>query len=176
MGNSKKDEAYSEEEARRRAETALRAAFNAPHKPQSEMKLGKSSAKPKKSLISQATKTPGTMENERPSRQSPVIDIRGVSQRLALLLRDAEPRILEDLFKLIAELPRNLLASFFGNFFKPAYVAVNGTTQHIAELHFVLPGGADELLTALRTYEADRNKIFAHGSIPYAFREPNAKK
>jgi hypothetical protein len=42
MGNSKKDDAYSEEEAQRRAEAALRAAFNTPPKPQSEMKLGKS--------------------------------------------------------------------------------------------------------------------------------------
>ena len=32
---------YSAKEAERRTEAALRAAFSAPHKPQSEMKLGK---------------------------------------------------------------------------------------------------------------------------------------
>jgi hypothetical protein len=40
---------YTEEEARRRTEAALRAAFNAPAKPQSEMKLGKSRGKSSKS-------------------------------------------------------------------------------------------------------------------------------
>jgi hypothetical protein len=39
------DDQYSEQEAQRRTEAALRAAFSAPHKPQSEMKLGKSSTK-----------------------------------------------------------------------------------------------------------------------------------
>jgi hypothetical protein len=48
------DEFYGEDEARHRTEAALRAAFGAPHKPQSEMKLGKprgksaTSPKPKK--------------------------------------------------------------------------------------------------------------------------------
>jgi hypothetical protein len=35
------NEQYSEQETQRRAEAALRAAFNTPTKPQSEMKLGK---------------------------------------------------------------------------------------------------------------------------------------
>jgi hypothetical protein len=43
--DKKSDDQYSEEEAQRRTEATLRAAFNAPHKPQSEMKLGKSSTK-----------------------------------------------------------------------------------------------------------------------------------
>jgi hypothetical protein len=43
---SKQGEHYSEEETRRRVEAALRAAFSAPHKPQSEMKLGQ--RKPRK--------------------------------------------------------------------------------------------------------------------------------
>jgi hypothetical protein len=49
MDDKKSDDQYSEQEAQRRTEAALRAAFTAPHKPQSEMKLGKSKAKPKKS-------------------------------------------------------------------------------------------------------------------------------
>ncbi len=49
MGDSKKDEAYSDAEAQRRVEKALRAAFNSPPKPQSEMKLGKPRAKLAKS-------------------------------------------------------------------------------------------------------------------------------
>ena len=35
------DDQYSDQEAQRRTEAALRAAFNTPPKPQSEMKLGK---------------------------------------------------------------------------------------------------------------------------------------
>jgi hypothetical protein len=35
---------YSDQEAQRRTEAALRAAFNSPPKPQSEMKLGKRKA------------------------------------------------------------------------------------------------------------------------------------
>ena len=38
------EEAFSEQETQRRTEAALRAAFSAPHKPQSEMKLGKAKA------------------------------------------------------------------------------------------------------------------------------------
>jgi len=56
MATRKDDNQYSEQEAQRRTEAALRAAFSAPHKPQSEMKLGKSRAKPKKSPVSSATK------------------------------------------------------------------------------------------------------------------------
>ena len=55
MSRSKSDD-YSEEETQRRAETALRAAFSAPHKPQSEMKLGKPRTKPKKSPTTRVTK------------------------------------------------------------------------------------------------------------------------
>lgn len=40
---------YTEEEAQRRTEATLRAAFNTPFKPQSEMKLGKPRGKPSKS-------------------------------------------------------------------------------------------------------------------------------
>jgi len=94
------------------------------------------------------------------------IDVTGPMGFLTRLLRDAEPGILEDLRHLIAELPRDFLSGFFGNFFKPAYVAVNGASEDIAELRFVPPRGADELLAALRAYEPDRNKIFAHSSIP----------
>ena len=59
MKTAAKDDQFSEAETRRRAEAALRAAFNTPPKPQSEMKLGKPRAKPKKSLVSQATEKPG---------------------------------------------------------------------------------------------------------------------
>jgi len=75
---------------------------------------------------------------------------------LSLLLRDAEPRVLEDLFKLITNMPRDRLASFFGNLFEPSYLPVNGAGQYVAELRFVLPGGAGELLAALRMGGHDR--------------------
>jgi hypothetical protein len=65
-------------------------------------------------------------------------------------------------------MPRDALASFFGKLFKPSYLPVNGTGKHIAELRFVLPGGADELLAALRAYQADRNRIFTHGYMSYS--------
>jgi hypothetical protein len=55
MTPGSKDE-YSEQEAQRRTEAALRAAFSAPHKPQSEMKLGKRKSKPKKSSAKQSDK------------------------------------------------------------------------------------------------------------------------
>jgi len=58
MGKEQNDQ-YSKEEAQRRTEAALRAAFSAPHKPQSEMKLGKSRAKPKKSPRQSGNKKPG---------------------------------------------------------------------------------------------------------------------
>jgi len=48
--NDKKDERYSNQEAQRRTEAALRAAFNTPPKPQSEMKLSKARGKAVKSL------------------------------------------------------------------------------------------------------------------------------
>jgi hypothetical protein len=41
---------YADEEAQRRTEAALRAAFNTPPKPQSAMKLGKRKAESSKSL------------------------------------------------------------------------------------------------------------------------------
>jgi hypothetical protein len=43
------EKTYSEEETTCRVESALRAAFNTPSKPQSEMKLGKPRGKPGKS-------------------------------------------------------------------------------------------------------------------------------
>ena len=49
MTDKKSNDQYSEQEAQRRTEAALRAAFGAPHKNQAEMKLGKPRAKPKKS-------------------------------------------------------------------------------------------------------------------------------
>lgn len=56
MTTEKSDELYTEQEAQRRAETALRAAFNAPHKPQSEMKIGKAKASRGKSPAAPARK------------------------------------------------------------------------------------------------------------------------
>jgi hypothetical protein len=75
---------------------------------------------------------------------------------LVRLFRNCEPCVFEDLRELVIHLPRELLAGFFGNFFKPAYVAVEGTTERIAELRFFFPRSADEMLAALRAYEADR--------------------
>jgi hypothetical protein len=43
------DDTYSDQEAQRRFEVTLRAAFNTPHKPQSAMKLGKRRGKSSKS-------------------------------------------------------------------------------------------------------------------------------
>lgn len=94
-----------------------------------------------------------------------VIDLTEPVAILIRLFRDAEPGVFEDLFKLIAEMPRNTFAGFFSNFFKPAYVAVNGAMEHIAELRFVFPRRADELLAAMRAYEVDRHKILNHGTI-----------
>jgi hypothetical protein len=93
-------------------------------------------------------------------------DISAVVERLSLLLRNGEPRVLENLLNLVAEMPCDTLASFFGDLFKLTYLPVNGGGQHVAELRFVLPGGADELLTALRAYELHKNNFFAHGAIP----------
>jgi hypothetical protein len=50
---TKSDDQYSDQEAKRRTEAALRAAFNTPAKPQSEMKLGKSKSEKVQSLKSQ---------------------------------------------------------------------------------------------------------------------------
>jgi hypothetical protein len=47
--NVKDDEKFSDAEAARRVETALRAAFNAPHKTYKESKIGKRKALPRKS-------------------------------------------------------------------------------------------------------------------------------
>jgi hypothetical protein len=44
MGKRANEDCYSDQETVRRTEAALRAAFSAPHKPQSEMKLGKPKA------------------------------------------------------------------------------------------------------------------------------------
>jgi len=48
MAGKKSEDQYSEQEAQRRTEAALRAAFNTPPKPQSEMKLGKSKRQARK--------------------------------------------------------------------------------------------------------------------------------
>jgi hypothetical protein len=50
MSPPKQDDHYSDQEAQRRTEAALRAAFNTPPKPQSEMKLGKRKSSRAKSL------------------------------------------------------------------------------------------------------------------------------
>jgi hypothetical protein len=92
-------------------------------------------------------------------------DFSDVIRGLALLFSETESRVLEGLFQLVTNMPRDRLASFFSQLFKPAYLPVNGAGQHIAELRFVIPGGADELLTALRAYEGDGNVVFAHGTI-----------
>src|SRR2546430_2224740 len=52
-----------EEETRRRIERALRAAFNTPPKPQSEMKLGKPRGKPRKSPAKRKAGKPGRCES-----------------------------------------------------------------------------------------------------------------
>jgi hypothetical protein len=49
MGKERDDQ-YSEQEAQRRFEAALRGARLVGHKPQSEMKLGKSRGKPKRKI------------------------------------------------------------------------------------------------------------------------------
>jgi hypothetical protein len=51
---------YTDEEAQRRVETALRAAFNTPPKPQSEMRLGKPRGKPSKSPMARKKARPKT--------------------------------------------------------------------------------------------------------------------
>jgi hypothetical protein len=50
MAGTPKSDQYAPEEAQCRTEAALRAAFNAPHKPQSEMKLGKTMRKASRNL------------------------------------------------------------------------------------------------------------------------------
>jgi hypothetical protein len=55
MAGKKSEDQYSEQEAQRRTEAALRVAFNTPAKPQSEMKLGK----PRKNPANTATKKIG---------------------------------------------------------------------------------------------------------------------
>jgi hypothetical protein len=54
MSTKQADDRYSAQEAQRRTEAALRAAFNTPAKPQSEMKLGKPRAKQKKNPAKRA--------------------------------------------------------------------------------------------------------------------------
>jgi hypothetical protein len=49
MKDRKRDDTYSEQEAQHRFEAALRGARAVGHKPQSDMKLGKSRGKPSKS-------------------------------------------------------------------------------------------------------------------------------
>jgi hypothetical protein len=58
--NGKSDDAYSAKETEQRAETALRAAFNAPHKTYDESKIGKRRAKP--------TESPGDRKPVKKSR------------------------------------------------------------------------------------------------------------
>jgi hypothetical protein len=55
---NKGSEKFSPEEARKRMEAALRGARLVGHKPQSEMKLGKSSGKPIQSPIRRSKKKP----------------------------------------------------------------------------------------------------------------------
>jgi hypothetical protein len=81
--------------------------------------------------------------------------IAAVTASLLRLFRDAEPSVLEDLLKRTAKLPRYLFASFLGQFFKPTYIAMGGTSEHVAELCFVPPKGSNEFLAALRAYEAN---------------------
>ncbi len=63
MTGKPSNDSYSEEETRRRVERALRAAFNTPPKPQSEMKLGKPRGKPRKSPAKRKAGKPGRCES-----------------------------------------------------------------------------------------------------------------
>jgi hypothetical protein len=71
--NVRTDDQYSEQEAQRRTEAALRATFSTPPKPQSEMKLGKRKAKTKKSpgRKKKASATPSAPPQRRPSKPKP---------------------------------------------------------------------------------------------------------
>ena len=73
------------------------------------------------------------------------------------LFRKCDPTVLKDFAELITRLPSEFSAEFFSQFFKPAYVPVSGTTQHVAKLRFTLPKRADELLAALRAYQVDKS-------------------
>jgi hypothetical protein len=94
------------------------------------------------------------------------LDLTEPVAKLFGLFRNSETSVLEDFRELVTKLPCDLLAGFFSQLFKPAYIAVDGTPQHVAELRFVLPGRADELLAALRAYKADRDKVFTHDASP----------
>jgi hypothetical protein len=61
MATRKDDGSYTVHETQRRAETALRAAFATPSKPQSEMKLGKR----------RSTKLGATKNKSKASRRTP---------------------------------------------------------------------------------------------------------
>jgi len=56
MGAKPPSDQFPEQEAQRRTETALRAAFTMPPKPQSEMKVGRTRRKPKKSPVKRKAK------------------------------------------------------------------------------------------------------------------------
>jgi len=59
VGRKPSHETYSNDEAERRVEAALRGACVAGYKPQSEMKLGKPRGKPPKSPTKSTRKEPG---------------------------------------------------------------------------------------------------------------------
>jgi hypothetical protein len=73
------DDQYSEQEAQRRTEAALRAAFNSPPKPQSEMKLGKS----KSGKSSESKVAAGEAMN------SPALSLTGIGIGIAIALHAA---------------------------------------------------------------------------------------
>lgn len=73
------------------------------------------------------------------------------------LFRNFEPGSLKEFAELITHLPSEFSAEFFSQLFKPAYVPVSGTTQHVAKLRFTLPKRADELLAALRACQVDKS-------------------
>jgi hypothetical protein len=141
---------YSEQEAQRRFMSALKAAVNTPPKPLKGMGP--------KGVSAQSKKRRKKIINPKGNRLAAVaIDVNEIVQKLASLLRNCEAGVFANLCESIASLSRKDLAGFFCKLAKPAYVTVNGTADRIAELRFSLPGGANELLAALRTYEANKD-------------------
>jgi hypothetical protein len=144
------DEKYSEQETEQRFRKLVGIALKSPPKPQRKMGrkgVPAQSKKQRKKIISPNGNGLAAV----------AIDVNEIIQRLASLLRNCEPGVFANLCKCIAGLSREDLASFFDNLVKPAYVTVNGTADRIAELRFSLPGGANEMLAALRAYEANKD-------------------
>jgi hypothetical protein len=108
------------------------------------------------------------LANPEQSELGAVINLRGLKERLALLLSEVDPVVLHEPLKLLADLPFGVRDGLLNQILESSHLPVSGTSQYVIGVRFRFPGGADELLAALSAHKG-RGEFVTHGSISPVF-------